>query len=676
MAKKDRTGLSYEQVITTALELCGYAKFGTLSDALKQPDKFYINPSPRAPVQIPDTYVQADVIVGDENRITHIFYVTHWSNSRSSQYKFWRTFEEMCQQKVAHNNIVSVNCIFESLPLTMTPVVVSDSSELPKDKSRTKKSLPIQLTGWAAANGWLMIDAFDVAILFPSGWDGKMLERKIIQKLLVSPLKHGTDHLWKDLERIRKAGIKKNEEKGGYGISSRYRIGFMHLFIVSEVFKYFFNATITPSALLKLSGELEVQHSPLGIARKHKIQEQLLEKAITALSRIPVRFGNGRSMLCELLKISHGQTTLRRIKWNPDFKAFLSDVLTYADLAKIDAAASKTFAIFSSEWCIDEMIEDLCEADLVAEKVKFTLDKIVPLAISGSNFQAAVFSMMANSDRGSSRVCSHKQLWALEMLLYAFKLKSTEDIQSLFKKEFQESGYEIRNYAPFGDSAKAVSYIIQGRDVCEQWGSDMRHDLTKMEFRKLSANAMANALIGKADKKNIANELDVVNSYLDNKALRIISSNLNGFFIMIDYSLGDISEFRFDEDVNTSGLTLPSCWTDIGKKRWGASPLTTQFEGRSQNGKWFIKIQSAQDGNEKHKVKELAGRGRSICIKGDWSSQDGQKFSSRKVVKRALILDGDWSSDKVKNLWEAGWDWVGDVNRLDDLRKMVMSDVG
>jgi hypothetical protein len=46
-------------------------------------------------------------------------------------------------------------------------------------------------------------------------------------------------------------------------------------------------------------------------------------------------------------------------------------------------------------------------------------------------------------------------------------------------------------------------------------------------------------------------------------------------------------------------------------------------------------------------------------------------FQRRKMPKCALVLDGDWDRTKKKNLYEAGWDWVGDVSELDELRRLI-----
>jgi hypothetical protein len=172
-------------------------------------------------------------------------------------------------------------------------------------------------------------------------------------------------------------------------------------------------------------------------------------------------------------------------------------------------------------------------------------------------------------------------------------------------------------------------------------------------------------------------------AYLQNKSMRIISSDLNGLYILIDHFLGDLCHLQFlDDDEQEDGAVIAlsarvcASWqTDMVKSLWGSAPLETWVEGVSKDGQWVIKVQSSQDGNEGHKTKELAGRCRAMHLawKSDQDASDRSRwtFQRRKMPKCALVLDGDWDRTKKKNLYEAGWNWVGDVSQLDELRKLL-----
>jgi hypothetical protein len=266
------------------------------------------------------------------------------------------------------------------------------------------------------------------------------------------------------------------------------------------------------------------------------------------------------------------------------------------------------------------------------------------------------------------------------MALYIMGINSTEDLQKGFQAEFEKSGHKLRPHAPFGDTAATVIYLIQGIDVCGQWGATNRNrTLTADEFRSLCWSTVGGVLANKWDGKTFCGSEEAAIKYRQNKSWRIISSNLNGFYAIVEIELGKLCSLVFDE-TETSDLTVlrqPSWATTVVSTLWGGRPLETWFEGVSKDGEWLIKVQSSQDGNEGHKTKELSGRCRAVHLA--WNpGKDATKrnlwtFKKKKMPKCALVLDGDWNRTQKKNLYEAGWDWVGDVSQLDDLRGIIAS---
>jgi hypothetical protein len=152
---------------------------------------------------------------------------------------------------------------------------------------------------------------------------------------------------------------------------------------------------------------------------------------------------------------------------------------------------------------------------------------------------------------------------------------------------------------------------------------------------------------------------------------------------MIEHYLSDICFLKFTDDKKKKKKELKkticvSWQTEIISNLWESQPLTTYLEGVSQNRKWLIKFQASQDGNEGHKTKELAGRCRALRI--EWShgedprNRDEWSFYERYLPKLALVLDGNWSIKQKQNLYEAGWNWVGDVSQLGELRQLIQAD--
>ncbi len=165
MANQDRTGNSYEQLLEASVQQLGYERNGTTG-------RCYLHPSKgQKLVVIPDTYIQPDIVIRSGKRVTSVLYVTHWSETRSSKKKFWRTWEEAAQQKlVVGSQMRTVNCIFEALPAGTRPRICVRATDLPRDRLRNGRP-PLQLNGWDPGIGWAMIEAFDVSIIFPVGYE-------------------------------------------------------------------------------------------------------------------------------------------------------------------------------------------------------------------------------------------------------------------------------------------------------------------------------------------------------------------------------------------------------------------------------------------------------------------------------------------------------------------------
>jgi hypothetical protein len=261
-----------------------------------------------------------------------------------------------------------------------------------------------------------------------------------------------------------------------------------------------------------------------------------------------------------------------------------------------------------------------------------------------------------------------------------------EDLPARFTDNFERNDHRVRAYAPYGGASQLIGFLLQGRDLCEQWSArSLRRVLSADEFRRLVWTCIAQSIAQAFKDRGTASfrtKNDAVILYLQNKSMRIISSDLNGLSILIEHYLGDLCHFAFDDSQDEPisealRARIRRSWqTDIVDRLWGGSALVTWMEGVSKSRSWLIKVQSAQDGNEGHKTKELSGRCRAFHL--EWSSGEDPtkrsdwKFSLRGMPKVALVLDGDWDRTKKKNLYEAGWDWVGDVSQLEELRTLVI----
>jgi hypothetical protein len=560
---------------------------------------------------------------------------------------------------------------------------------------------PIQLEGWDPGIGWALIDSFDINILFPKGYDPveevndyevgdhDASTTALLRKALACSPKKSFQSQWNTLRTIKSAAPA--VPRTTPTTASRYRIGLLHVYLLCRVLEMRSKKKLPVpeviETLVKVAGD-KIEMSKLRRQPPFdKFSADELSELLDVLASVYVRKGSKPEAFCTLRSFSNGSNTLKEVTFNSDLKMCVEDLKGHVATKGFVAAIENAFGRFDRAFGVAEAIADLAFPDSVDDKTTFVAQQLLPLKAKAKELGDALWSLSKATAANRKAVSPHIQNWHFELLLNLCGLNSTEDIQTRFKLRFEESGHKLRPHAPYGDQAKAVAFMLQGRDVCELWSGDgKKRTLKPEEFRELCwrtvARCIADALADRgSEHKPVAKDKAAI-VYLQNKSMRIISSDLNGFYIMIDHFLGDLCHLQFlDDDDQEEGaagaLSARVCasWqTDMVKSFWGSAPLETWVEGVSKDGKW-LKAQSSQDGNEGHKTKELAGRCRAMHL--DWipgkDPMDRSKwsFQRRKMPKCALVLDGDWDRTKKKNLYEAGWDWVGDVSELDELRRLI-----
>lgn len=689
MPRQDRTGTRYEKLLAFSLEKLGFSR--NVSEG-----KNYIQPSKNSEIAIAGTYIQPDLVVRADLNVSAVLYSTHWSNARDSKRKFWRTWEEQAQQRCEIGDaFLSVNCIFEALPAGSDPIVIRTADELPVDTSRNR-ALPLQLEGWDPGIGWAMVESFDVSILFPKPY-GPISEVNgfeegdhdpLTTKLLERALKHAPKaYFATQWEEIRK--IKKRAPKVRLGLrdtNSRFRIGLLHIYLLSRLYSKSSGNDLEISDLVEALSLLAITETPFPRLAKtvpfDKMPSDELDELLEALSKVYVRKGAKPKFFCTIRRFE-GQ---KWVSFNPDLQICVGDLKKHKGDKPFFVAVERAFQRFDGLYGVSEAIDDLASIDVVDQKIAFVRDQLASVVEDPVKLQAALSKFQLPSNAGRSDVSAHQPNWHVELLLIMCNLNSAEDIQARFKAHFEESGHKLRPHAPYGGNATTIAFMIMGHDVCSQWSSRSKNrTLSETEFRELCwkafALSVADAIESHGDEYDLLTDEVVRDNYLQAKSMRVISSDLNGFEVMVDHYLSDLCHLQFiDNEENPEaqeGLKeriRPSWQTDMVKALWGANPLETWLEAVSNDGAWVIKLQSAQDGNEGHKTKELAGRSRAMHL--DWIAdeaidRDSWKYTERLMPKAALVLDGDWSQTRKKNLYEAGWDWVGDVSQLGKLRSLI-----
>lgn len=695
MPRQDRSGTKYEKVLAFSLEALGFERNANTK-------KNYLQPPKNSEIVITGTYIQPDLVVRSEESIEAVLYSTHWSNTRSSKYKFWRTWEEQAQQRcVLGDNFLSVNCVFEALPAGYDPIIITRGDELPDDPNRVP-ARPIQLEGWDPGIGWALIESFDVNLVFPKAFgpigkvssyadgDHDTVTTGLLKKALSKSPKKYFATQWSAI-RVIKTKAKKIR-RGHPDTISRYRIGLLHIYLLVRLCEVHSGRKLPLKALINALAGVASQETELRKLNKlapfdiFKAAE--LDNLVKALSGVYVRKGNNPEGFCTLKTFSLGGKQLVKVLFNKDLQLCVADLKEHLKDHSFEAAIHSSFTRFDRAFGVTEAVEDLADVSAVKKKAKFVEKELFPLVSDSVKLGGRLVGLQSSASKGRSRVSGHRQNWQFEILLNLCGLNSAEDVQTRFKALFEAKGHKLRPHAPFGDHAKAVAFMIQGRDLCELWsGTGRNRTLSEQEFRDLcwevAAECLVDAIDDHGDSHSFRSVDEAITLYLQNKSMRIISSDLNGFYIMIEHFLGDLCHLQFldaeeqDEgaDEALKARVCASWQTDMVKAIWESAPLETWVEGVSKDGKWLIKVQSSQDGNEGHKTKELSGRSRAMHLK--WTSAKGPanrvqwKFSLRRMPKTALVLDGDWSRTRKKNLYEAGWDWVGDVSELAELRKLI-----
>ncbi|WP_055076588.1 hypothetical protein [Pseudanabaena sp. 'Roaring Creek'] len=694
MARKDRSGVKYEVLIESSLIHLGYK-------SNSEDGKNYIRPTSRGLSVIPETYIQPDLIVRNNCEIQAIIYVTHWSRRRNSSLKFWRTWEEASQQKIIlGNQFLTINCIFEALDSISEPNIYNDSDDLPQDRDR-EVVFPVKLHGWDAGIGWAIVEAFDVSIVFPLEYQPTMLESPsglyqhdpktdlLLEQALNKTAKEYLFSQWNLLRSIRhqrNENLQKLEE-----IHSRFRIGLLHIYIFYRVFQTFIkdNDWKILDFIRAFTGISETQFVITDLTKteafKH-IEIERITDAFTLLSQIYVRKGKNSETLCnvDIKKTIAIPLGVLQVKFNSDLKICLQDLTKHISESDFIETIDKAFKKFDQSYLIEEVFEDLANPNLISLKENFVRSVFSVLLKDIEELKKGFVYHVEQDSQVKRNISLHKQNWILEILIYLCGLEM-EDIYSQFIPIFDRLGHSLRAHAPYGDENKLLAYLLQGKDICAHWSARGKNrTLLAEEFKLLTWQAVSETIVKSFIAKGaiIKSKDYVIKRYLESKSMRVISSDLNGIYIVIEYYLGDLCHFVFSEEnenVKQSNNRICSTWlTDVIEELWGSRPLETWMTGITNNQKWFIKVISSQDGHESDKTKELAGRCRAIRLA--WSHGQNPRdrtqwtFSERPLPKLALVLDGDWDANKKRNLYEAGWDWVGDVAQLGELRRLIQQD--
>ncbi|MFC4452362.1 hypothetical protein [Deinococcus sonorensis] len=696
----DKSGKSYEAFVEYLLMRLGYA-----NEASAKVDRQYLFGTHRLKgemgADLLDKYSESGIAFHSTDGLPHgpwynpdffvlenglpaaCLHVTHWSNPRSSKYKFWRTQEEHLQYKIAFGHkFLSINLVFEAIP--------GNEAELITD---TQKK--IFLHGWDPSIGSILVGCFDATLLFPLHyWLIKEYESYLPEKLPQSPLlrrqalvdswtkyfnadgnaraeidlvlnllRNGmnsdphprySSNVINHLQSITRRGRERAVLAKVRSTRTRYRKGIQHAFIVREMISRLVETDADAATWNIIRGNARFRDSDwlkyLGLSVSVSQSQSVLD----ALQSIPIQMADRRPIF--LLKIGG----IEIFEWNEDFQIFISDVAVLPeDEAKaLFKAMLDLFEDYRSARGMTSVLADLAEPKRISRKIQYVFDNYIGVGEKQSfvnKLSADMLTPGQNAPHQQIVLDSHN--WVLDVLLSAHNLGSVQTITSrLPALFFKHVGEEINPYSYQGGPENVVARLLAGRDI----GPDIRPQATmsREEFYEVIWPLIAMITWESISGIPHSDKETVIENYRYKKAMRIISSpDLEPMRKLLHNAIPGLDE---------NAPPLRGSFNKLSTLReWSNSALTTEVSGREATSGIIIQTQAVY--GAKHiadKTKEIACRLRSIHIK---CNDDGLFEPEPNPGKHYLVIDGDWPLESKINLYEAGFDGIYDVSELIEL---------
>jgi len=614
-------------------------------------------------------------------------HVTHWSNPRASQLKFWRSIEDHFQCKTFFGHrFLSINFVFEALDEDAPPRLLQDSHEL------------VRIHGWNPATGSMHATSYDASILFPlrytpiqafiaslptpmpklstakqrefytDVWDtlcnsDHQVRDQIYEcvELLGEALQFDPNPRWtpaivRQLQKVCFRG--RQMVPGSRTTFSRYRKGIQHAFIIRELIgAYWGDDLVDPDEALWRILTTTSRFPTSNFRSLFGLSDQTTDAELTVwgdlLSKVPLRMI--QRVPVPLLDTTTGIGEM--VAWDPDTSTFIQSVrgLTKEDLEALRRHIEALFKEYREAYGMASVIKDLASPSRVEDKIKFVRERFMGLELD--NFiEALVPEMLSPYNTPShQQVATDSHNWPLDVLIVLFDLGSMQHITTslppLFEKIQQES---MRHYAFMADTGRLISHLIAGVPVGQFFSN--KCELDEEAFYEtiwpLFAECLWHAFQGieplpfeKACEK-----------YRHKKALRIISSpDLEPIKFLFQSSLPELE----------SGPVLRGVFNQLSSRRnWGKSAFSTEFSGSDPKSKAVIQTQAVFEGHYSDKVKEISSRIRSLHLE---LSEDETFVPKYNPDIHYLVIDGDWPFESKINLYEAGFSGIFEIGELEQV---------
>jgi len=630
-----------------------------------------------------------DFFLLDDEKPVACIHVTHWSNPRSSQYKFWRTIEDHFEYKVNFGmDFLSLNLVFVALEAGEQPRRVVDSDKL------------ISLHGWSPANGSMLAVSFDSSILFPLDYSPleefvaalpekvpgnsrkrrklsiEVWERLYKKNAVRNAIDHAASLLKKALAaspspRYTLAAIGTLQDVCWHGrqraiglqpTETRYRKGLQHAFIVRELIARAFGSRIDSDgatwSILRSNPRFPWKSFRTMLGADTSISDVEVDAFRHQLASIPVQMD--KRLPIYLLT---GTAGLDHAEWNPDFKRFILGLrhLKPLDLSRFKMAVRDLFEGYRGTYGMDSVLADLSDSDRITRKVQYVQRRHIGLGDKATFVKVVAADMLTpGHNTPHQAVVKDVHNWPVDLLLEFYDLGSMQHITtSLPAKFLAKSEHSLRPYAYMNNLGQLVSHLIAGAPVGQYFSKGTQLD--EAAFYKAIWPLFAECLWEAIGKRKPLDAATVEVKYRYKKAMRIISSpDLEPISFLLRRGLPALKD----------GPTLRGAFNQLSTgRRWSRAALTTETTGRDAGTGVVIQTQSVFGGKHiSDKTRELAGRMRSLFLRCD---QGDQFVAEPNPGVHFAVLDGDWPVDVKVNLLESGFSGLFEIAELATLTEAL-----
>jgi hypothetical protein len=551
----------------------------------------------------PELFIEPDVLlINEQGDPTHVFYVTHWRNADNFQYKFWRTMAEIYEHKIYIPNMVSVNWIAE--PLTH------------------KEGLLRYLRR-------ICDYSFDLGIFA----DGVSADQAALGN-------------W--IDSYRRSVSSTSIDQVVAKCSNEWEI--------NPFFRNFISPLITHASSAAESTQDSTNHDTWLVQRDH-----CLESRTSAKPRS--KFTSGYRTCVQALLLLFGGNPIQINNINPrdltgstlldESKAEILSTAPFRTrnglpiplLNKIVDASSKGKPRY--ELCQEVRLSlRFCRPEVL----NYCLNEYSKYCSNHDTWSdyVRIFSCNAGDTNHLSRLWyqhSSEELLAISItdsipFLFTLLMESVGESLNSFQKMADplfeaKTGVSLKQVSPYGDTGfHTFRALLYGNHESLKTHGMLREALIEslIECSQVVFSALPK-------RRNSFQECYL--AALGSKVRTYLSKAPNPLLPLIESK-------------------LPFGWKKASLEKTSVNDLIGGKTGKTEydfvNGNHYVKVVTAQDGNEYHKTKELCGRIRSHL----------QLFRPQNRPKISLILDGDWSDEKVRALSLSGYTAVQSVEDFFD----------